>query len=139
MSWRGVTPRQDFCLTWPTDRLDRAQWEWMKDYSTWASNWKVFLYPENPIEPSLRVDKSPFFKEPETELAQNELTKETVNSVMRSYMTKLAEVSNLEPVSLYLQRSGGQTVVVHLFGRTRNSTFHHYNRSYNLKTKQWTP
>ncbi|UPL02702.1 hypothetical protein LCI18_013636 [Fusarium solani-melongenae] len=58
---------------------------------------------------------------------------------MRSYMTKLADVSKLEPVSLYLQRSGVQTVVVHLFGRTRNAPFHHYNRSYNLTTKQWTP
>ncbi|KAL2669874.1 hypothetical protein Neosp_015171 [[Neocosmospora] mangrovei] len=88
----------------PPDTLDRAQWEWMKSYSTWASNQKVFLYPENLIEPNLGVNESPFFKDPETELAQNELTKETVNSVIKSYTTKLADVSNLEPVSLYLQK-----------------------------------
>lgn len=66
----------------PIDILDRAQWEWMKNYSTWASNRKVFLYLENLIGPSLRVNKPPFFMELETELAQSELTKETVNSVM---------------------------------------------------------
>ncbi|UPL01782.1 hypothetical protein LCI18_012716 [Fusarium solani-melongenae] len=38
----------------PTDRLDRTWWEWMKNYDTWASNRKVFLYPENMIGPSLR-------------------------------------------------------------------------------------
>lgn len=41
--------------------LDRKRWEWMQKYRVWEANRKVFLYPENWIEPSLRDDKSPFF------------------------------------------------------------------------------
>lgn len=43
--------------------LDQRRWEWMKNYRMWEANRKVFLYPENWIEPSLRDDKSPFFLE----------------------------------------------------------------------------
>lgn len=43
--------------------LDRKRWEWMQKYRLWEANRKVFLYPENWIEPSLRDDKSPPFQE----------------------------------------------------------------------------
>ena len=49
----------------------------MKNYRVWEANRKVFLYPENWIEPELRDDKTPFFKELETELLQNDVTMET--------------------------------------------------------------
>ena len=38
----------------------------------WEANRKVFLYPEEWIEPELRDDKSPVFKEIESELLQND-------------------------------------------------------------------
>lgn len=46
-----------------SELLDRERWEWMQKYRVWEANRKVFLYPENWIEPSLRDDKSPFFNE----------------------------------------------------------------------------
>jgi hypothetical protein len=50
--------------------IDANQWKWMRNYRVWEANRKVFLYPENWIEPELRDNKSPFFKELETELLQ---------------------------------------------------------------------
>ncbi len=50
------------------------QWNrWRKYYRVWEANRKIFLYPENWIEPELRDDKSPFFEELEGELLQNDL------------------------------------------------------------------
>ena len=43
-------------------------WKWMKSYRVWQANRLVFLYPENWIEPELRDDKSPFFKDLENDL-----------------------------------------------------------------------
>ena len=43
--------------------IDIRFWEWMKNYRMWEANRKVFLYPENWIQPELRDEKSPFFKE----------------------------------------------------------------------------
>src|SRR5690606_23101942 len=42
----------------PPSAIDTAQWAWMKSYRVWEANRKVFLYPENWIEPELRDDKS---------------------------------------------------------------------------------
>lgn len=50
----------------PVRTLDRKRWEWMKSYHTWETNRKIFVYPENWIEPSLRDDKSPIFQAFET-------------------------------------------------------------------------
>ena len=46
-------------------------WKWMRKYRVWEANRKVFLYPENWIEPELRRDKSSFFQDLENELLQN--------------------------------------------------------------------
>ncbi|GJC89483.1 hypothetical protein ColLi_12321 [Colletotrichum liriopes] len=122
--------------------LDRELWDWMKNFSTWAANRKVFLYPENWIDPGLRDDKSPLFRELENELAQNELTRDSVTSVVRSYVNKLASIANLYPVSLYVETVPGKIDAaqqVHIFARTASTPFEHYHRVYDLVTKQWTP
>ena len=32
--------------------IDPHRWQWMKQYRTWEANRKVFLYPENWLEPN---------------------------------------------------------------------------------------
>jgi len=51
--------------------------KWRKYYRVWEANRKVLLYPENWIEPELRDDKSPIFKDLENELLQSDLNAET--------------------------------------------------------------
>lgn len=63
---RGVNLEPDETEEWS---------KWRKQYRIWEANRKVFLYPENWIEPELRDDKSPFFKELEAELLQMILLK----------------------------------------------------------------
>src|SRR5439155_16139573 len=43
--------------------IDAERWKWIKNYRVWEANRKVFLYPENWIEPELRDDKSEIFSE----------------------------------------------------------------------------
>ena len=45
-----------------TDDPKWAQWAWMKSFRIWEANRKIWLYPENWIEPQLRDDKTPFFQ-----------------------------------------------------------------------------
>ncbi len=81
--------------------LPADQWKWMQNYRVWEANRKVFLYPENYIEPELRDGKSPFFKELENELLQNDLTEETAETAFLSYLDKLDEVARLDMRGLY--------------------------------------
>ncbi|HYU75455.1 MAG TPA: neuraminidase-like domain-containing protein, partial [Ktedonobacteraceae bacterium] len=94
------------------DAINADQWKWMKRYRVWEANRKVFLYPENWIEPELRDDKSPFFKELETELLQNEVTMDTVEQVFLNYLEKLDQVARLEICGMYWEEEVNQEEVL---------------------------
>ncbi len=110
------------------------EWSWMKNYRVWEANRKVFLYPENWIEPELRRNKSPFFKELENELAQNELTKENVETVFLNYLEKLESVAQLEPMGHCWQE---ETNTFHVFARTASIPHTYYYRQFQ-ESRRWT-
>jgi hypothetical protein len=112
-------------------------WKWMRKYRVWEANRKVFLWPENWIEPELKRDRSPFFKDMENHLLQNEINQYTVEDAFRSYLEKLDGVAQLEIAGFYHEDDGDETIV-HVFGRTRGAEPHtYYYRRYDYR--QWTP
>ncbi|HEX4817117.1 MAG TPA: neuraminidase-like domain-containing protein [Nonomuraea sp.] len=113
------------------------QWKWMRRYRLWEANRKVFLYPENWIEPELRDEKSPFFLDLENELRQNDVTAETVEQAYRGYLQKLDKVANLEIRSMFEQRLGEESVL-HVIGRTRSSTGAEYFYRTRVNRARWT-
>jgi peptidoglycan hydrolase-like protein with peptidoglycan-binding domain len=113
------------------DDIYADQWKWMKNYRVWEANRKVFLYPENWIEPELRDDKSPFFKDLETELLQNELTDETVEKALINYLYKLDEVARLDIRGFWkedIKDDSEEKEIYHVFGRTWNPPYVYYYR-----------
>ena len=114
------------------------QWEsWRKWYRVWEANRKVFLYPENWIEPELRDDKSIFFQELEAELLEGEITADKVEDSMKSYLVKLDDVARLEPVGNYYEPDNGLgKSIVHAIGRTYGGPHRYYYRR--LIDGEWT-
>jgi hypothetical protein len=128
----------------PNDALDRDRWDWMQKYRIWEANRKVFLYPENWIEPPLRDDKSPFYKELESELLQKDINTQTVEDALKSYLFKVDEVANLKVVGLFLEQEIGQDgnevpIKLHVFARTRNAPYFFYYRYFQTKENNWYP
>lgn len=130
-----------------SERIDAAdtqfdtkwkQWKWMKYYRVWEANRKVFLYPENWIEPELRDEKSPFFKELENELMQNDVTKETAEQAYLNYLEKLDKVANLEIRTIHNEVIGEGEENLHVFGRTRSSTGAEYFYRKRINKGRWT-
>jgi hypothetical protein len=113
------------------------EWEWMKNYRVWEANRKVFLYPENWIEPELRDNKSPFFVDLENELLQNEVTKDTAEGAFLNYLEKLDEVARLEICGMYFQSESASNIL-HVFGRTRGTPHIYYYRK-RINRAYWTP
>jgi receptor-binding and translocation channel-forming TcA subunit of Tc toxin/ABC toxin-like protein/neuraminidase-like protein len=113
-------------LTLSTDLA--TQWdEWRKMYRIWEANRKIFLYPENWLEPDLRDDPSPFFEELQTQLAQNELTTDNVEDALIAYLEKLDSVARLEIVALYHEVDDDAGI----------DTLHVVGRSYGLPHNYW--
>ncbi|WP_152965917.1 neuraminidase-like domain-containing protein [Pseudobacteroides cellulosolvens] len=126
------------------DILDRLRWDWMQRYRVWEANRKVFLYPENWIESNLRDDKSPFFKELESELLQKDINKQNVTDALKSYLYKVDEVANMEVVGLYIHGTKGESgwskdSKLHVFSRTRNAPYVFYYRYLALDEMNWYP
>jgi hypothetical protein len=119
-----------------TNDPEWAQWEWMKNFRVWEANRKIWLYPENWIEPQLRDDKTPFFKELEEELLQGELTEDAAEQALRHYLEKLDEVARLQIAGMY---EDDETKDLHIFGRTFHMPHIYYYRRREGKTKAWRP
>ena len=114
---------------------DAREWEWMKNYRVWEANRKVFLYPENWIEPELRDDKSPFFEELENELLQCDVNKDTADPIFLNYLEKLDQVAQLEICGTYEQKD---LDILHVFGRTLGIPHIYYYRRW-VEKSYWTP
>lgn len=122
------------------DDIDAAQWQWMRNYRVWEANRKVFLFPENWIEPDLRDDKTPFFRELESRLLQGDINFDTAEAAVEHYLDQLHEVARLDIRALYVEEpdgAGGEEIV-HVFGRTLSSPQAYYYRRL-IGDRTWTP
>ena len=118
------------------------QWKWMKSYRVWEANRKVFLYPENWVEPELRDDKSPFFTTLERDLRSNELDEVNVENAYKSYLLRLHEVADLEVVGCHHQQPDmldeEPQDIFHVVARTRGTPHKFFYRR-RIDDAYWTP
>ncbi|MBF6650643.1 neuraminidase-like domain-containing protein [Methylobacter sp. BlB1] len=119
--------------------IKAKQWEWMKRYRVWEANRKVFLWPENWLEPELRDDQSPFFKETMSELLQSDITEDSAAVALLNYLSKLDEVAKLEPCGIHYVENDVETSddIAHVVARTSGG-----NRKYFYRRREggyWTP
>lgn len=110
----------------------KTQWVWMKNYRVWEANRKVFLFPENWIEPELRDDKTQLFAELEDAMLQDELSAERAHELLAGYVEGLDELSKLQVVGVCAEGvySGGRTGVLHIVARTRAVPYTYYHRTF---------
>ncbi len=122
------------------------QWRWMKNYRVWEANRKVFLYPENWIEPELRDDKSPFFEELESELLQDEITDSSAERSFRHYLEKVHEVARLDITGIYYEVDDDNPYDtlppninrLHVIGRTKSDPAVYFYRQFDMNYGTWT-
>jgi Tc toxin complex TcA C-terminal TcB-binding domain/Neuraminidase-like domain len=112
-------------------------WTWMRKYRVWEANRKVFLWPENWIEPELKKDRSSFMKDLEQQILQNEINTPNLEAAFTTYLEKLDGVAQLE-IAGFFHEDDGDLAIVHVFGRTKGAEPHlYYYRRYDYR--QWTP
>ncbi|MDA8142227.1 MAG: neuraminidase-like domain-containing protein [Desulfobacteraceae bacterium] len=104
----------------------RAQWYWRKNYRVWEANRKVFLFPENFIEPDLRDDKTPLFNDLEDALLQRRITNIEAEESYAKYLTGYMEVAGLKIVGAFQDDDAD---VLYLIGTTADEPPVHYLRT----------
>lgn len=102
--------------------IPEVWWEWMSGYRLWEANRKVFLYPENYLDPARRSDATPQFNELVDELLQTDITDQTVTSAYDTYFAGFAEVAGLVQCASYTCRisllGAAEQETLFVFGRT---------------------
>lgn len=112
-------------------QIPEIWWQWIMNYRVWEANRKVFLYPENFLDPSLRKIKSPIFQELEEELLQSEIQKESVEKAYQNYFEKFNEIAQLKPAGGYrytVENNFEAQDTLYLFGRTATEPYTYYYR-----------
>ena len=122
------------------DAVDaRNQWYWRKHYRVWEANRKVFLFPENFIEPDLRDDKTPLFGSLEGELLQRRITNVEAEESYATYLSGYSEVAGVKIVGAFHDVVRGTDIglvnnheiftdALHLVGVTADDPPVHYIR-----------
>jgi hypothetical protein len=118
----------------PPSAIPREEWEWRQSYRVWEANRKIFLYPENYLDPDLRDDKTPFFEELEDELQQQEITAESAKIAYKNYVDKFLKVANMKYAGAY---RGVSNDPLYLFAHTLEDPPQYYYRS--LTSGIWSP
>jgi hypothetical protein len=117
-------------------REDAEEWAWRKTYRVWEANRKVFLYPENWIEPELRDDRTPFFRDLENELLQDDVNDAAVERAYLNYLRRLDEVAHLDIRAAAYDPDADLT---HVFSRTHSKAHRWFHRTWRNGEGVWTP
>ncbi|MGV1003418.1 MAG: neuraminidase-like domain-containing protein [Candidatus Nanopelagicales bacterium] len=128
-------------LVHPSAIINADQWEWMKRYRVWEANRKIWLFPENWLEPEFRGDKSHLFSELEGKLLANDVSPEIVEDAFLEYLRKLEELARLDIVAMHLQDDVDFTRnTLHVIGRTFSLPHKYFYRRYaNRLWSAWEP
>lgn len=125
------------------------EWVWRKNYRVWEANRKVFLWPENYLEPDLRDDKTDQFVELESTLLQQEINEQTVLDAYTRYLAGFEEVATLRIGGVWYESSASLDRL-HVFGATSteppiwyyrtvdNLRFSRRNQSDGVRWGNWT-
>ncbi|HEY5813977.1 MAG TPA: neuraminidase-like domain-containing protein, partial [Terrimicrobiaceae bacterium] len=118
--------------------LNSKQWEWMKRYRVWEANRKIFLFPENWLEPEFRDDKTHLFAELESNLLQGDVSNDLVEDSFLNYLKRLEELARLEIVAMHLEDAADPANRrLHVFGRTFSLPYKYFYRRF--AHQMWTP
>ena len=123
--YNGMEPGYPYGFSAEELRLWR---ESMSQYSIWAGYQMIEDYPENYIDPALRLGKTSQFKTLENDLGQSRLTEDSVQVALKNYLSQFELVSNLKVVSGYIDGTDFRHAHYYFVGRQNVEPFAHYWR-----------
>ncbi len=118
--------------------INSKYWQWMKRYRIWEANRKIFLFPENWLEPEFRDDKTHLFQEFESALLQGDVSNDLAEDAFFQYLKSLEQIAALKMVAMYREKKNDPALnILHVIGRTQSLPHKYFYRRY--ANKMWTP
>jgi Tc toxin complex TcA C-terminal TcB-binding domain/Neuraminidase-like domain/Salmonella virulence plasmid 28.1kDa A protein len=89
--------------------IPAVEWPWRRNYRVWEANRKVFLFPENYLEPELRDRTSPGFEKLQEDLLARTVTDAAVMDAYAGYLRGFDEVARLQIAGSWCDREADIT------------------------------
>ena len=102
------------------DPESEEQWAWTKNYRVWEAARKVYLWPENWIEPDLRLDGTSLFDDVRNAVQHLDLSEDQIRDAYGSYLGQLADQGSLKILGFVHQQEtdeDGHVDELHVFAR----------------------
>ncbi|MCC8456600.1 neuraminidase-like domain-containing protein [Photorhabdus aegyptia] len=115
----GVISRQ-FFIDWD---------KYNKRYSTWAGVSQLVYYPENYIDPTMRIGQTKMMDALLQSVSQSQLNADTVEDAFMSYLTSFEQVANLKVVSAYHDNINNDQGLTYFIGLSETDAGEYYWRS----------
>ncbi|EBB8133595.1 insecticidal toxin complex protein A [Salmonella enterica] len=110
---------EDVDYTIKSKKFFSTDWDtYNKRYSTWAGVSQLVYYPENYVDPTLRIGQTGMMDEMLQALSQSQLTSDTVEDAFKTYMTRFEEIANLDIISGYHDGASDQNGITWLIGKS---------------------
>ncbi|MCC8422015.1 Tc toxin subunit A-related protein [Photorhabdus thracensis] len=100
-----------------------------KRYSTWAGVSQLVYYPENYIDPTMRIGQTKMMGALLQSVSQSQLKSDTVEDAFMSYLTSFEQVANLEVISAYHDNINNDQGLTYFIGRSETDAGEYYWRS----------
>ncbi|WP_337013860.1 neuraminidase-like domain-containing protein [Pantoea sp. AS142] len=100
-----------------------------KRYSTWNGVSQLVYYPENYVDPTVRIGQTGMMNEMLQSLSQTQLNKDTVEDSIMRYLTSFDEVANLKTVNGYHDNHDVDTGITWFIGCSQGNASKYYWRS----------
>lgn len=108
--------------------VSAVRWAYMAKYTLWEANRKLFLYPENWVDPAIRDNKTELFRAFESSIMQSNLDMQKIQDALAAYVYGFNEVATLDVRAYYHEKLDDDHSRYHFFGRTRQAPFNYFYR-----------
>ncbi|MGJ0576938.1 neuraminidase-like domain-containing protein [Xenorhabdus bovienii] len=103
--------------------------QYNKRYSTWAGVSQLVYYPENYIDPTMRIGQTKMMDTLLQQISQSQLNRDIVEDAFMSYLTAFEQVANLTVISAYHDNINNDQGLTYFIGSSETEAREYYWRS----------
>lgn len=122
-----------------TDVISRQfflDWSLYSRYSSWSGVSMLAYYPENYIDPTLRIGQTRMMDELLENISQGKLSQDAVEDAFKTYLTRFETVADLTVISAYHDNVNSDSGTTWLLGRSKENLHEYHWRTVDMSKLQ---
>ncbi|HID3974761.1 TPA: neuraminidase-like domain-containing protein [Enterobacter cloacae] len=133
---RALNRMEDDTRTDVISRQFFLDWSLYSRYSSWSGVSMLAYYPENYIDPTLRIGQTRMMDELLENISQGKLSQDAVEDAFKTYLTRFETVADLNVVSAYHNSVNSDSGTTWLLGRSKENLHEYHWRTVNMSQLQ---